>query len=176
MIGLCGSLPRGVPDDYYGTLIDIAAAHHIPVILDTSGVPLAEGVKHRPYMIKPNREEAIELTGGSTMEEVTSRVKSMTVLVPAISLTLGGEGALLFRHDRTMRGRSTMGAAVNPVGAGDSFVGGYMAAFSRFGDDPVSSFRWALAAAACTARATGITWPPGEFENALRTIELEEVP
>ncbi len=176
IIGLCGSLPRGVPDDYYGTLIDIAAGRHIPVILDTSGGSLSEGIKHRPSMIKPNREEAFELTGGSTMEEVTSRVKSMTVLVPTISLTLGGDGAVLFRHGLTMRGRSTIGPAVNPVGAGDAFIGGYMAAFSRFGDDPMSSFRWALAASACTARATGITWPPGEFDDALRTIELEELP
>src|SRR5450432_804295 len=47
-VTLSGSLPTGVPTDYYAQLIEIARAASIPVFLDTSGEALRMGIEAQP--------------------------------------------------------------------------------------------------------------------------------
>jgi len=58
-----GSLPPGVPDDIYRTWIEKCNKNSIITILDTSGEALREGIKAKPYMIKPNLDEFSYLSG-----------------------------------------------------------------------------------------------------------------
>ena len=60
-----GTLPPGVPDEFYTRLITRARARNIPVALDASGKCLSAGLQGRPTIIKPNRSELEELTGRS---------------------------------------------------------------------------------------------------------------
>src|SRR5690625_3327425 len=45
IIAISGSLPKGLPKDFYNTLLEIAYAQSVPVILDTSGASLEAAVK-----------------------------------------------------------------------------------------------------------------------------------
>jgi len=69
----------GLPTDIYGKLITQAKEAGKKVFLDTSGELLKEGVKARPYLIKPNRKELEYLTGKKlrTMEEITEEAKQL---------------------------------------------------------------------------------------------------
>ncbi|MEI4884402.1 PfkB family carbohydrate kinase, partial [Klebsiella pneumoniae] len=60
---LAGSLPPGVPDNYYATLIGLGHEYGCRVIVDTSGEPLRQALKAYPDFVKPNREEAEWLSG-----------------------------------------------------------------------------------------------------------------
>src|SRR6516162_6264399 len=52
-----GSLPGGVPDDFYARVARIAKEHGARVCLDTSGQPLAAAVAEGVDLIKPNLRE-----------------------------------------------------------------------------------------------------------------------
>ena len=55
-----GSLPKGLPADFYAMLIRLAKKKGKKFILDTSGEFFRKGIMEKPYMIKPNMDE---LTG-----------------------------------------------------------------------------------------------------------------
>ena len=58
-----GSLPPGVPDDFYAQAAAIARKLGAKFIVDTSGAPLAAAIEHGVYMIKPNLREMRDLVG-----------------------------------------------------------------------------------------------------------------
>ncbi|GAA1147054.1 1-phosphofructokinase family hexose kinase [Nesterenkonia lutea] len=64
-VALAGSLPPGVPVDFYAqaiTALRETFGEHAPrIALDTSGAPLAAALKAAPDLIKPNAEELLEL-------------------------------------------------------------------------------------------------------------------
>jgi tagatose 6-phosphate kinase len=57
---LSGSLPPGLPDDYYALLLKQAHAADIPCILDTSDGALRLGMAAQPLLVKPNATEAMQ--------------------------------------------------------------------------------------------------------------------
>src|SRR5699024_7865527 len=56
LITMSGSLPQGLPDDFYTQLIKIANRHDTPVLLDTKDELFKKTLqpKHKPILIKPN--------------------------------------------------------------------------------------------------------------------------
>jgi 1-phosphofructokinase len=64
-----GSLPAGVPDDFYATLVELAHHKGVPVVVDSSGAPLAASLPARPDLIKPNVHELAELVHGCPTSE-----------------------------------------------------------------------------------------------------------
>jgi fructose-1-phosphate kinase PfkB-like protein len=68
IVTISGSLPRGVPIDFYGKLIEISRESGKRLLLDTSGQTLVTSLEYRPFMIKPNVTE---------LEAVTGREKDM---------------------------------------------------------------------------------------------------
>ena len=58
---LCGSLPPGVPSNFYARLIDMAERKKVKTLLDTDGDALREGVEAGPTATSPNQQEAERL-------------------------------------------------------------------------------------------------------------------
>ena len=129
-----GSVPQGVPQDFYAELIRRARKAGRKFLLDTSGELLAEGIKAQPYFIKPNKDEIQALTGRkvSTEEEVIAEVRGF--LAQSIELavvSLGAAGSIAGYQDKIYRIKVPHIDAVNPVGSGDSYVAGMAAALQR---------------------------------------------
>lgn len=57
---LSGSVPPGVDKDIYAVMTSMANEAGVKVILDAAGELLSEGVKAKPYLIKPNRDEFVK--------------------------------------------------------------------------------------------------------------------
>jgi tagatose 6-phosphate kinase len=171
---LSGSLPRGVPEDFYCALIGIASAVGIPVILDTSGGALAAAVGRSPFMIKPNLPEAGELAGTDDRAGIMRFLGGLARTIPVVALTLGEEGSLFITAYRAVRITARAPEAVNPVGAGDAFVGGFAAAYDRFGNEPDRLFRRAAAAGTACAGTAGLLFSPEAFEAAAESLAIEE--
>lgn len=173
IVALCGSLANGLSDDYYSRLVSIANAHDIPVVLDTSGKALEKGIESSPFMIKPNLDEAAELSGLNQVDEIISFLRTLTPKIGTVSLTLGKDGAFFITRNHSTRARVTGVDAVNPVGAGDAFVGGFLAAYDKFGMDTHKLYSWSIAASACTAQSKGLLWPPDIFNEMLKSVDIE---
>jgi tagatose 6-phosphate kinase len=127
---LCGSLPPGLPDDYYARLIDCARGAGVPALLDTSGRALQPGVAAKPLVVKPNREEAAQLIGRPVRDAhdaVTAAEAVRALGASAVALTLGAEGAILVTDGGAWHGRVAVTEGVSPVGSGDAFLAGLLA-------------------------------------------------
>ncbi|MDG0933751.1 PfkB family carbohydrate kinase, partial [Bacillus paranthracis] len=55
-VTISGSLPKGLPDDFYHQMLVISHKKDVPVILDSSGESLKQVLLHKekPFAIKPN--------------------------------------------------------------------------------------------------------------------------
>ncbi|CAH0277759.1 1-phosphofructokinase family hexose kinase [Microbacterium sp. Bi128] len=178
---LAGSLPPGVPADFYATvtrrlrsMFDGEAAPRVAV--DSSGEPLAAAVSGdtsgKPDLLKPNAEELVELaaaagfaTNKSAEEleadpEAAAAAASAVVRsgVGAVLATLGSKGAVLVTADGAWLATHPPVTAVSTVGAGDSSLAGYLLASSQ-GAAPVDCLRQAVAHGAAAASLPGSTVP-----------------
>ncbi len=60
---LAGSLPQGVPADFYAQIVRALNECGAKALLDTIAEPLRLGCQEKPFLVKPNTEEAHSLTG-----------------------------------------------------------------------------------------------------------------
>ena len=166
---LCGSLPPGVPSDWYAELVVGLREHGCSVAVDTSGAPLsalvARGPAALPDLLKPNAEELAEATGGDPLAlEADPRLAAeaarelLTGPSGAVLVTLGAQGALLVTTAGTWRATSPSVVARSTVGAGDSALAGYLLA-DLAGAAPAERLRTAVAYGAAAVALPGSTMP-----------------
>lgn len=145
----CGSLPPGVPAEFYAELCRSAVAAGIKVAIDTSGPPLVAAVSAHPDLIKPNREELAQATGCpvATIADVVAAAQRLrergarTVLV-----SLGADGAVLVDDSGVVTGDAPVSAPRSTVGAGDALLAGFLAAGAGGAEALAAGLAWGAAA------------------------------
>ena len=155
-----GANANGLPDSAYAELIKIAAKKGIKAALDTRDAPLMQGLKARPFLVKPNLEEA---------ERVKGRGANIALL------TLGAGGAIAFGGKKVIFAKPPKLKAINDVGCGDAFLAGFIAYHLR-GKGLEDCIRAATAAG--SANALGLR--PGafkkrDFEKLTGKVKVEAV-
>jgi len=129
LVALSGSLPAGVPANFYAALIEIARRAGVPCALDSSGPALREGLAAAPFLAKPNQHEAAGLWGRAFDPEDARILAALPAPGPTLlAITLGAEGALLHGAVGSWRAVPPSVQPLDTVGAGDSFVAGLCAA------------------------------------------------
>ncbi len=196
-----GSLPPGLPSDAYAQAIRVAHGRGLRTVLDTSGPALVAGVSARPFMIKPNAEEASELarafgSGGPECgpgpdvagrrpverdwidrSEVASAVGlasgfCASAAAEVVVLTLGQLGAVACSGGELWHAAAWLERVSNPVGSGDALAAGMAVALER-GD----SLREALILGVAAGAANALTETAGQVrpEEVERLRERVEV-
>lgn len=181
---LAGSLPPGVPADFYATvtrrlrsMAGNGTQQDAPrIAVDSSGAPLAAALSGdasgMPDLLKPNAEELAELAAAagfataSTADELEADPEAAAAAaaavvrsgVGAVLATLGSKGAVLVTSDGAWLATHPPVKAVSTVGAGDSSLAGYLLASSR-GAAPADCLRQAVAHGAAAASLPGSTVP-----------------
>ena len=121
-----GSLPAGVPHDFFGRVVQASKAPS-KTIVDTSGPFLKAALEAGAYLIKPSLREFQELAGISSTNEATlieaGRRLFHRYRIEVIALSMGPEGALLITRDMAMRANGLPIEPASVSGAGDSFLG-----------------------------------------------------
>ena len=141
---LSGSLPPGLPVEWYAELVVALRATTAKVAVDTSDEPLLALAdrfpESAPDLIKPNSEELAQLTGYDSEElesaaaqgDPSAAVAAATILlgrgVGAVLATLGSAGAVLVTQGGAWYASPPPITAVSTVGAGDSSLAGYILA------------------------------------------------
>ncbi|MBX9823639.1 MAG: 1-phosphofructokinase family hexose kinase [Xanthobacteraceae bacterium] len=153
-----GSLPPGVPADFYALLARAARKRGAKLILDTSGPALEAGLNEGVFLVKPSLRELSELVR-KPIDEPDAWIEVTRTLVAAgcaemVALTLGEKGALLATRDSMLQAEALAVNPVSTVGAGDSFLGAMAWSLAR-GDGAVRAFRYANAAGAAAVLAPG---------------------
>jgi 1-phosphofructokinase family hexose kinase len=154
---LAGSLPPGVADDFYARVVKVLNKHEARAILDTSGESLRLGCAEKPYLVKPNIEEAHTLTGlpMKTFAEIAVAAAEIRKMgAQNVVVSMGKAGALLQTSEGIWLTRSPKIREINPIGAGDSMVGGLVWALTH-GIALKESLGWGVACGAAAASLNG---------------------
>ena len=134
VVAASGSMPKGLPGDFYGQLISLAHKAGKPFLLDTSGEALIQGIKAQPYFVKPNNDEIKVLVGAELRsdEDIVHVLKKFMedgIKLPVISL--GAQGSMAGYNQHVYKITVPKIQCKNPVGSGDSFVAGIAVGIER---------------------------------------------
>jgi len=130
-----GSLPPGIPADFYARVARLGKDRKAKVIIDASGEALEEALKEGVYLIKPNVREFRELVGKEIKEE--SRIKAAAQEMvksgrcEVMVISLGAAGALVVSEEFVEHILPPTVPIVSKVGAGDSMVAGIVLSLAR---------------------------------------------
>ena len=153
-----GSLPPGVPSDFYARLARLCRRQGARLVLDTSGPALAAALAEGVYLFKPNLKELAELSGRSleSAEQWQTAARQLVLggKADVVALTLGHLGALLVTRDAMWSAPPLDVPVASAVGAGDSFVGALVWGLQR-GLPLEQAFAWGIAAGTATLLSAG---------------------
>ena len=150
---LAGSIPPSLPNTFYSELTQKFSARGVKVVVDAGGKILAEVLKDKPFLVKPNHHELSELFGTkiTTVEEVIPYGKKVVEMgAQNVIVSMAGDGALLFTNGEVYTATIPKGKVLNSVGAGDSLVAGFIGTYAKE-QDFVKAFQTAVATGSATA-------------------------
>lgn len=151
---LSGNCPCSLPADAYQQMLVQAHRQGVCCVVDTSGRSLLDVLPYKPYLIKPNRQELEELYSGkeSKKEDLIAYAQRLQEKgARNILLSLGKDGALFFSETGEIwEQKAPEGTVVQPSGAGDSMVAGFLAGLQRYGTVQ-DALRLAVAAGSASA-------------------------
>jgi 6-phosphofructokinase 2 len=171
-----GSLPEGVPTDFYARVAAIAKRIGARLVLDTSGPALKAAVEGGGvFLLKPNRNELGALVGKPLATDEALGAAAMDLVerkrVSMVAVTMGADGALLVLPDGTFRIPALAVESLSSVGAGDSFLGAMVFALSQRRGD-IDAFRFGVAAGAAAVLSEGADLcHPNAVERLLPLVE-----
>ncbi|AIF68146.1 1-phosphofructokinase [Terribacillus saccharophilus] len=148
-----GNAPGSVPADIYARMADICEENGTRFIADTSSAALRDLIGKRMFLVKPNHHELGELfdTTISSIEDIVSYARKLHETgIENVIVSMGGEGAIFVNKDHAWKAQTPKGTVKNSVGAGDSMVAGFLAAYEKSGDYK-QAFTYAVAAGSATA-------------------------
>ena len=130
-----GSLPLGVPEDFYARVAAIAADLGARLVVDASGEALRQAVTAGVYMIKPNIRELCELSGGSAKDQWQVKEAAEDIVrsdkVEIVVASMGSAGALAVTKENQIHVRAPVVPVQSRVGAGDSLLGAMILAIAQ---------------------------------------------
>jgi len=178
---LAGSLPPGVPATIYADIIEVVQSCQARVILDTSGEALIHGCHAGPYLVKPNAYEAHKLTGlpVDSLTEIAAAAQAVQKLgTTVVVISMGKDGAMLVEEGQVWIAKSPKIEERNPIGAGDSMVGGLVWGLDA-NLELQEALRWGVACGAAAASLSGTGVGSRELVESLHaqvSIEPAEHP
>jgi len=189
---LSGSLPPGLPDRTYATLIAAASDAGVPAVLDAHGEALRLGTAAGPAIVKPNLSELEALTGrplalGADVMAAACGLRGAGAPgyrgarahgahgAQAVVVTLGRDGMLAVTGEGCWRARPPAAVAGNATGAGDA-VAAALAHGLVLGRPWDERLRHAVALGAATAAApVAGEFRSGDYAGALTSVTVEQV-
>jgi 6-phosphofructokinase 2 len=171
-----GSLPPGVPSDFYQRVADICRELGVPLVLDTSGGGL-QHITSGVFLLKPSVRELRECFGhelATESEQLTAAHELIDAgMSQAVVVSLGSKGALLATRHGSQRFSAARVHVVSGVGAGDAMVAAITVGVTR-GWSLSKSVRFGIATGAAMLMTPGTA--PCRREDAERIFELAPEP
>jgi len=155
-VSISGSLPPGLPPDFYADLIAAIRGTGAFVAFDSSGAALRAGLRGKPDLIKPNATELADLLGLADVAGVTLAVAQRGLADldlagdASVLLSLGADGAALITKSEIVSAVPPAVAVANTVGSGDALLAGYLDARSR-AERPAEALAQAVAVGTAAA-------------------------
>ncbi|OBH84562.1 phosphofructokinase [Mycobacterium scrofulaceum] len=152
-----GSLPPGVPADYYQRVADICRGLGVKLILDTSGGGL-QHISSGVYLLKASVRELRECVGRRLATEAEQLAAAHQLIdsghAQVVVVSLGSYGALLATRHASQRFPAVSMRSGSGVGAGDAMVAAITVGITH-GWPLTKSVRYGIAAGAAMLMTPG---------------------
>ncbi|MCR4563561.1 MAG: 1-phosphofructokinase [Clostridiales bacterium] len=151
---LSGSVPGSMPQNTYERILEFLSGRGVLAVVDAEGKLLTNTLKYKPFLIKPNREELEDIFKKEMQtddEIIQAAVRLQKKGARNVLISLDEDGALLLDETGKIHRQGTRkGTVINPVGAGDSMIAGFLAGYLKKKD---YAYALKLGTAAGTATA-----------------------
>ncbi|MBO4338783.1 MAG: 1-phosphofructokinase [Clostridia bacterium] len=151
---LSGSVPGSMPQNTYERILEFLSGRGVLAVVDAEGKLLTNTLKYKPFLIKPNREELEDIFKKEMLtddEIIQAAVRLQKKGARNVLISLDEDGALLLDETGKIHRQGTRkGTVINPVGAGDSMIAGFLAGYLKKKD---YAYALKLGTAAGTATA-----------------------
>ncbi|EOH97550.1 hexose kinase [Enterococcus pallens] len=182
LVTISGSLAKGLPSNFYQTLVKLAAEQQVRVLVDTSGESLKQVLagEVKPYLIKPNLDELSDLLEKKLaidrLAEITTALQQPIFQgIEWIVVSLGKAGALIKYQNECYQVEIPRIQVVNPVGSGDATIAGLAYGLSQ-DHDPKLIMKECMAAGMANALQvkTGHV-DPADFHQLVKKINVKKL-
>lgn len=175
---LCGSLPPGVPSNFYARLIDMARRKKVKTLLDTDGDALREGVEAGPTAALPNQQEAERLLTRPLVTrnhflDAAARIRAMGPEM--VVLSLGSRGALGAMEGALIEVIPPRVEVLCPIGSGDALAAAFAWSMERDGDF-TDAVHWGVAEGTASASLPGLRMASlAQAREIYRQVEVRRI-
>lgn len=153
-----GSLPPGVPTDFFARVARVVKAEQGLLVVDSSGEPLRSAMAQGVFMLKPSLHELRDVSGLALPNLYAVRDAARDLVAKGraqiVVVSLGEMGALMACSDGTWYAPPLHVTVHSAVGAGDSFVAGMVWSLAAL-EGPVQAFAKGVACASATLQSLG---------------------
>ena len=166
---LSGRNGNGVKDSIYAELIRLAGKDGVPAVLDSSGRAFELGVKAKPWMVKPNVQEAEEFLKKKlrTKKDFVEAIQKYHSLgVGLVVLSCDKKGAFASDGQTLAYAQPPKVKVLCDVGCGDALVGAFLTEFLKNKD-----LGRALKVGVSIGTASALQAPPAIFSRR----DLDEI-
>jgi len=173
-----GSVPPGVPANIYYGIVTEAKGFKVRSILDSDGQWLREGMKAKPFLIKPNVREAEELlnTELATEEAITKAALNLVEMGIDIGvISRGKDGLIAATKKNIVKAVPPPVKVISAVGAGDCTIAG-LALKLAYGEPLIEACRLAVAMGSAAVLTPGTELSHrADVEKLQPQIEVSEM-
>ena len=180
LVAISGSLPPGLPADFFVQLIHVAMEAGSQVFLDTSGDALKQGIAAQPNFVKPNRKE-VEILLARTLPDVPAVVAAAREIIShgagSVAITLGAEGLVWLesKEGPAWFAQPPKLKTISTVGCGDTTLAGFAyGALRGLRGEEALRFATACGAANCLAESEGRI-SPSDVENLVPKVTIKSL-
>ena len=174
-----GSLPPGVPEDFFASLIRMLKAKGVHVVFDATGPSFKLGVKEVPWMLYPEVFEAERLVGFEIRNFDMAKRAAMNFLqqgIEYVALMLENRGSLLSSRSQMVMVSPLKVPVMRVTGARSAFCAGLVDGFVR-GLPLVEIAKRATAfRAAYMSSKDYDTIQPEDLEELIHKVEIRSIP
>ncbi|KAF0819793.1 MULTISPECIES: 1-phosphofructokinase [unclassified Cytobacillus] len=176
MLVLAGSIPSTLPETTYEELVKICSKNGAAFVVDAEGELLKKVLPYKPFLIKPNHHELGEIFSRkfTSAEEVIPFGKKLVEMgAQNVIVSLAGKGAVLVSNEAAYISSVPKGKVKSSVGAGDSMVAGFLAAYEK-NQNIEKAFQYSVATGSATAFSLGLCTKE-KAEELLSQVSIEKV-
>lgn len=173
---ICGGSSANGITKAYEQIAKKCSSKKIEFVMDISSKEMLEILKYRPFLIKPNIHELgdyFQKEIKSVTEAIKYGKKLISLGAQNLIISMGAEGSLLVTKTKVYQAKPIKGKVISTVGAGDSMVAGFIAAYMKSAN-VVESYKMAVAAASATSLTKGFA-NLNSIKQFIGRVEIKEV-
>lgn len=129
IITFTGSIPKGISSSEVLKMLGEFKRKGAKIVIDSRSISLSELFEFKPWLIKPNKDEAEHYTGkiiNSLADAVAIAKQIHDKGVENAIVSLGGDGAVLACKEGVFHAKTPQVKVVSTIGAGDSMIAGFV--------------------------------------------------